>query len=158
MKIKILAFAACLFIPFQWASADIAADFKAGMSMDVVMAKAVADGMSIEDAVAEMVKLHPEIVALIVKEAVTTHPDKAGSIVAAATTAAPQFKDAIVTAAIEVGADPQTVLIASSAGFTAGDDTGGDDTSGDDTGDDTNNTTTSTGGGGGGGDTLASPG
>ena len=115
MKIKMLALVACLFMPFQMATADIAADFKAGMPMDQVMTKAVKDGMSIEDAVAEMITIHPELVGLIVTEAVKRYPSLVREIVAAAATAAPKLKNAIASGAIAAGADKNVVAAAIAA-------------------------------------------
>ena len=116
MKIKMLALVACLFMPFQMATADIAADFKAGMPMEKVMTKAVdKNGMSIEDAVAEMITEHPELSGLIVTEAVKRYPSLVREIVAAATTAAPKLEDAIASGAIAAGADKNVVAAAIAA-------------------------------------------
>ena len=118
MKVKILALVACLVMPFQLATAGIAADFKSGMSMDKIMTKAVdKDGMSIEDAVAEMVTLHPELVGLIVAEAVKRYPSLVAEIVVAAAVAAPKFKDEIALAA---GVDKKVVEAAIAAAKTGG--------------------------------------
>ena len=117
MKVKMLALVACLVMPFQLATADIAADFKAGMPMDKVMTKAVKDGMSIEDAVAEMITIHPELVGLIVAEAVKKYPSLVAEIVAKAAVAAPQFKDEIAKAA---GVDKKVVEAAIAAAAKAG--------------------------------------
>jgi len=118
MKIKMLALVACLFMPFQMATADIAADFKAGMPMDQVMTKAVKDGISIEDAVAKMITVHPELTGLIVTEAVKRYPPLVREIVAAAITAAPKLEDAIADAAIAAGGDPAAVAAAIAAAKT----------------------------------------
>ena len=122
MKIKIMALAACLSIPFQMVSADSAsdidADYESGMSISSILTKTISEGMSVEAAVSTMVSLHPEFVTLVVKAAITTSPEKAGKIVAAAIAAAPQFKDAIAIAAIEAGVDPTVVTAATAAGST----------------------------------------
>ena len=120
MKIKMLALVACLFMPFQLATADIAADFKSGMPMDQIMTMAVKDGMSIEDAVAEMITVHPELTGLIVTEAVKRYPSLVREIVVAATTAAPKFKDTIASAAIAAGGDKAAVAAATAAAITGG--------------------------------------
>lgn len=117
MKIKMLALVACLVMPFQLVTADIAADFKAGMPMDQVMTKAVKDGMSIEDAVAEMITIHPELVGLIVTEAVKRYPSLVAEIVVAAAVAAPKFKDEIAKAA---GVDKKVVEAAIAAAKAGG--------------------------------------
>ena len=85
MKVKLLALIACLVVPFQWVSADIASDFNAELNAGKVLANAMAGGMSIEDAVSEMVTLKPKRVALIIAAAVKVSPQDAGVIVAAAT-------------------------------------------------------------------------
>lgn len=119
MRIKALALTACLLMPFQMTTANIADDFAAGMSLDVVMVRAIGEGMSIENAVAGMVALHPEIVELIIKDAVKLSPEKAGNIVAAAIVAAPKFKNAIISAAIAAGANSDIVNAAVAAGVTS---------------------------------------
>ena len=120
MKIKTLAFVACLVVPFQLTTADVAADFKAGMPMDQIMTKAVKDGMSIEDAVAEMITVHPELAGLIVTAAVKRYPSLVREIVVAAITAAPKLKGAIADAAIAAGANKNAVAAAIASAKTGG--------------------------------------
>ena len=117
MKFKTLALAACLVMPFQSATADVVADFSAGMSLDKVMLKAV-ETMSIEEAVAKMTVAHPEIVGLIVKVAVEAYPSLVREIVVAAIMTAPKFKDAIGSAAIAAGASQADVAAATAAAAT----------------------------------------
>jgi len=116
MRIKILALSACLMLPFQMATADIAADFKAGLKIPVVMSNAITTGMSIEESVTKMIEANPKAVLLIVKAAIEASPESAKQIVAAAILAAPKFKDQIASAAIDAGANPTDVIAATAAG------------------------------------------
>ena len=128
MKIKLLAIVASLLLPFQLATADIAADFKAKMSVANVLKKAMDGGMSVEDAVTKMVTLKPKMAAQIVDAAVKASPGDAGVIVAAVISIQcnnndsailkNQCKSAITTAAIDAGADPTLVTAATAAGST----------------------------------------
>ena len=119
MKLKMLALVFCLFMPFQFASADIAADFKAGMNITTVMIKALTEGMKIEDIVTDMITEYPEMVTLIVRAAVRASPKKSGRIVAAAYELVPQYKDSIAYAAIFAGAKAIDTTLATAVGITA---------------------------------------
>ena len=118
MKIKTLALAACLSMPLQLVNADIAADFKAGMDAKDVIAKAVAEGMSIAEAVAAAVAANPKAAEAIVAAAVAANPSAAKAIVAAAVAANPSAAEAIAAAAIGAGANPTDVTAATAAGTT----------------------------------------
>ena len=142
-----LVLAACLFLPFQLASADIKGDFKT-LTMQQVLAKAVnVDKLSAGDAVEKMVTLHPEIVALIVAEALAKYPDKAGEIITAAVTAAPQFKKEIEDAAKLAKVDLAVILAAVAAASTTSTSNNQNNDSNNDK-NKTKNKTSSTGGGG----------
>ena len=129
MKVKLLAFIACLVMPFQLASADIKADFESGLDSDKVLANAMANGMSVADAVSQMVSLQPKRLALIIAAAVKASPQDAGKIVAAATSIQcnnadtailkNQCKSVIIDAAIAAGADPTLITAATAAGSTS---------------------------------------
>lgn len=129
MKIKFLALIACLLLPFQLVTADIAADFKAGMSATKVLANAVAKGMSVEDAVTQMVETQPKRVALIIAAAIKASPENTAQIVAAAisikcsnavtSVLKNQCKSTITAAAINAGADPTLITAATAAGSTS---------------------------------------
>ena len=119
VKIKVLAFTVCLLIPFQWATADIAADFRAGMNIRTVMVKAITEGMVIDDIVSDMVNQYPAMVTLIVRAAVTASPKLAGRIVAAAYAIVPQYKDSIAFSAMFAGAKAIDTTQATTVGITA---------------------------------------
>lgn len=133
MKIKTFVLMACFVIPYQFVSADPAADLASGMSVAAVIAKAESEGISIEDAVENMINANPAEAATIVSAAITASPQSAGAIVSvavravpaaaaaivsAATAAAPGSATVISTAAIGAGADPAVVTQATAAGNT----------------------------------------
>ncbi|MCK4865527.1 MAG: hypothetical protein KAT06_08855 [Gammaproteobacteria bacterium] len=129
MNVKLLALIACLVVPFQWVSADIAADFKAELTTEKVLANAMAGGMSIKDAVSEMVTLKPKRVVLIIAAALKVSPQDAGVIVVAATSIKcsnavtsvlkTQCENTIMNAAIFAGADPTLITAATAASSTS---------------------------------------
>ena len=111
MKVKMLALVACLVVPFQLATADIKADFKAGLSIAKVLANATAGGMSVENAVTQMVALQPKKAALIVDAAISIKCSNAVTSVLKT-----QCSSAITSAAIAAGADPALITPATAAG------------------------------------------
>lgn len=119
MKIKIFTLIALLSMPFHLVSADIAADFKAGLTIAQIMDNALAEGQSIDEAVAEMVAEKPEMAGIITRTAINKSPKDAAKIVTAATASAPAQSDSITVAAISAGADPATVTRATAAGRAA---------------------------------------
>ena len=117
MKIKIFTLIALLSMPFHLVSADIAADFKAGLTIAQIMDNALAGGQSIDEAVGEMVAEKPEMAGIITRTAINKSRKDAAKIVTAATASAPRQRDAIRVAAISAGADPTTVTRATAAGI-----------------------------------------
>ena len=125
MKLRILTLLFCLGIPFQVLNADIATDLGAKLPLEVVLKNAIAEGKTIEQAVAEMLALAPTRAENIVKAAIGIAPTKAGDIVAAAVSSAttltpPDAKTdiivddivaAIVAAAITVAPDQSATIV-----------------------------------------------
>lgn len=99
------------------AMADIKADLANGLPLEEVLANAQKEGLSLADAVAQIVSQSPALAEAAVSAAVTAAPSQAAAITSAAVKAAPKAAAKIVAAATQAapGAAPEIAAAATQA-------------------------------------------